>query len=215
MYSYQLENCRCTFTFDEPAEKLCRSIFATKYLSGANMTSDYKKLSFHASHAEPLLSFVNRQSNKSSSFTYHRAILLIKYIGSQLFQLEKQNASLLWMDIEHIFVINKQFMFYFGNEHVADIDQETKKINFCILEHMSNHPFAAPEFKMIKTIPATVPHQAPYYSLGAITSYCLFGDIDPQNISPDIFGPIVDTKLYWFLLRAIEINPNKRNYLFV
>ena len=119
------------------------------------------------------------------------------------------------MDIEHIFVINRQFMFYFGSDHVVEMRQETKELIFSVPEHMSNHPFAAPEFQLVKTIPAIIPHQAPYYSLGAITTYCLFGDIDPQNIRPDDFGPIVDTKLYWFLLRAIERNPKKRNYLFV
>ena len=49
MYTYELKNNRCTFTFEDSAESLCRSIFATKLLSGMTLnTSTYKTFSFHA-----------------------------------------------------------------------------------------------------------------------------------------------------------------------
>lgn len=214
MYTYEIRDNRCTFTFDERAEELCRSISSMKYLTGFTMTPTYDKLSFHAHDVRRLADFVDRKPNNRTEFTYQQAVSMIKHLGGQLFHLERQNRSVLWLDIQHVFVINRQHFFYFGDDDVVLLATAEAMI-FSVPTQLSSHPFAAPEFNEIIALPGRVPRQAPYYSLGAMIASCLFSDIDPQNISLSHLSPIIGTKLYWFLLRATEPCPTKRSLLFV
>ena len=214
MYTYEIRDNRCTFTFDERAEELCRSISSMKYLTGFTMTPTYDKLSFHAHDVRRMADFVDRKSNKLAAITYQQAVSMIKHLGGQLFHLERQKRSVLWLDIQHVFVINRQHFFYFGNDDVVPLTT-SDAMAFSVPTQLSTRSFAAPEFTEIESLPAHIPRQAPYYSLGAMIAFCLFSDIDPQNISLVQLSPIMDTKLYWFLLRATEPCPKKRSLLFV
>ena len=215
MYTYELINNRCTFTFEDSAESLCRSIFATKLLSGMTLNSStYKTFSFHAYKIQTLEEYVDRKSNQFTNFHYEEALIMAKHLGEQLFHLEKQGNSLLWMDIEHILVINKCIFFYFGNNQVVS-RTSTGFMTFSTPTLLSKHLFTAPEFSGINSLPVLIPSQAPYYSLGAIIIYCLFPNIDPQNISREDMASIKESKLFWFLLRAIKDDPRKRRLFLV
>ena len=217
MYTYDLNNLRCTFTFEENAEDLYRSILQTNLLSNLFIDSnDYKSFRFHAYKIQTLEEFINRKANKFTKFTYDDSLIMAKHLGAQLFCLEKNNLSFLWMDIQHVFVINNCFFLYFGNEHIASLKSKSKGyMTFSTPALMSKHNFAAPEFSGIQSLPVLIPHQAPYYSLGALIIYCLFPNIDPKNISKKDMAPIKESKLFWFLLRAIQDDPRKRRLLFV
>ncbi len=214
MYTYELRDNRCTFTFDTSSEALCRSIFATKLLSGTTANPAYTKLSFHAHCIHSLEEFVRRQPNQSTLFTYADALNMVKDLGAQIFHMEKQARSLLWLDMDHVFVVNRQHFFYFGHSHVTTTYSD-RTMMFSTPTQLSRHRFVAPEFSDISALPASLNQAAVYYSLGAMTIYCLFADVDPQNIRIADMMPILDTKLYWFLLRATERDPNKRVLLFV
>ena len=118
------------------------------------------------------------------------------------------------MDYEHILVINKCIFFYFGNNQVVS-RTSTGLMTFSTPTLLSKHLFTAPEFSGINSLPVLIPSQAPYYSLGAIIIYCLFPNIDPQNISREDLASIKESKLFWFLLRAIKDDPRKRRLLLV
>lgn len=215
MYTYKLNNNRCFFTFEESAEQLCRSLFATNLLSGMSFqSSTYKTFSFHAYKIQTLEEFIDRKSNKFTNFRYEDALIMIKHLGQQLFHLEKQKHSLLWMDIQHVLVINDCYFFYFGNEQIVP-RTSSGLMTFSTPTLLSKHLFTAPEFSGINSLPVVIPHQAPYYSLGAIIIYCLFPNIDPRNITKEDMAPIKETKLFWFLLRATNDDPRKRRLLFV
>ena len=215
MYTYEIKNNRCTFTFEENAADLCRSILHTKKLSGiAFDSSDYKILSFHAYKIQTLEEYINRKSNQFTDFHYEDALVMARHIGEQLFHLERQECSLLWMDIQHVMVINKCIFFYFGNDHIMS-KKSAGYMTFSTPTPISKHIFAAPEFSGIQSLPVLIPHQAPYYSLGALIIYCLFPNINPKNISKEDMAPIKESKLFWFLLRAIKDDPRKRRLLLV
>ena len=118
------------------------------------------------------------------------------------------------MDIQHVIVINNCYFFYFGNEHIVP-RTSSGFMTFSSPTLMSKHLFAAPEFSGIQSLPVLIPYQAPYYSLGALIIYCLFPNIDPKHISKEDMAPIKESKLFWFLLRAIQDDPRKRRLLFV
>lgn len=214
MYDYELKNNRCTFTFQDSAEHLYRSISATKSLSGCMCSSDYRKISFHAHDVEPLDKFLIRTTGPRMKVSYHQAVRMITHIGSQLYHLERQKKSLLWLEIGNIYVINNNYFFYFGNQEVVSLDAQDN-ILFFTPRDISSNGFIAPEYLSVRTIPSLVPKQAPYYSLGAIVIYCMFSDINPRDILLSDLDSIIDTKLYWFLRRAIVKQPRRRVLLYV
>ena len=214
MFQIETRDNRCVITFDKPMETLCRSIFAMKELSGLTVNSEYTVLSFFANCVEKLEQYINRHANQSTSFTYEDAINMTEQLCGQLFHLNRQNKSLLWMDIENIYIVDKYYFIYICDEHIMEINDSGNMILTTPVD-LSAHRFSSPELKLITTLPAEIRSEASYYCLGAIVIYCLFPDINPQQITIDQLKPIIDTKLYWFLLRSIESNPLRRRLLFV
>lgn len=216
MYSYVCKDLRVYFTFEEPAQELCRSILLTKYLSGGTVSKDCKKLSFHAHDIKPLNEFVNKQSNNFTDFTYEHAMKMITHLSHQIYHLENMETSFLWMDPKDIYVINNQYFLCFGNAYVRPCSLAKKRyMTLSTPISISKYKFASPDYKGINALPVLIPYQASYYSLGAIVIYCLFPKIDPSYISPEHLKSIKGTKLYWFLLRSIADDPSKRYLLFV
>ena len=83
MYTYELNNLRCTFTFEENAEDLYRSILQTNLLSNLFIDSnDYKSFRFHAYKIQTLEEFINRKANNFTKFTYDDSLIMAKHLGA-------------------------------------------------------------------------------------------------------------------------------------
>ena len=216
MYKYECKDLRAYFTFEEPAQVLCRSILLTKYLSGGTISKDNKKLSFHAHEIKPLDKFVNKQKNNFTDFTYEHAMNMITHLSHQLYHLENMESSFLWIDPKDIFVVNNQYFLCFGNAYVTSCPLGHKRyMKLSTPISINKYKFASHDYKGINSLPVIIPYQASYYSLGAIVISSLFPGIDPSYISPEQIKSIKGTKLYWFLLRTIADDPTQRRLLFV
>ena len=82
------------------------------------------------------------------------------------------------------------------------------------------HCFCSPELLLVNSLPASVHYKTSYYSLGLLAIFCLFdydgrcSSIDNQNILA-VLEPILNTKLYFYLLRCLSVHKENRHLLFV
>ena len=88
--------------------------------------------------------------------------------------------------------------------------------------------FCSPELLRIDSLPASVHYKTSYYSLGLLAIFCLFGydgrcsTFDNaahvygshQNIL-SVLEPILNTKLYFYLLRCLSVHAENRHLFFV
>ena len=79
--------------------------------------------------------------------------------------------------------------------------------------------FICPEIKNMKQLPFRIVYSASYYHLASLIIYCMFhknicfiGDDAVEALSG---SGIVNTKLYWFLIRCLHNDPLKRVLLWV
>ena len=81
--------------------------------------------------------------------------------------------------------------------------------------------FSSPEIINTNKLPALIHYKSCYYSLGLLIVFCYFGeyllkgnDIPSKESLEFSLKPIYLSKLYWFLLRCLQDNPEKRTLLY-
>jgi hypothetical protein len=80
-----------------------------------------------------------------------------------------------------------------------------------------NKSFISPEFEQFqktKTLPYHIHFKSGYYSFGLLCIYCI---LTRKNLpyTKESLQPILDTKIYWFLIRVLNENPSERRYICV
>lgn len=146
----------------------------------------------------------NKKAN-GEGFGYDLGVLLAQNLGQQLFYLEKQGYTFAWLNLDNILVVDESQFICFELDQLKRF--EKSEITFT--EPFSlNSPFLAPEIKRLYTLPSSVDYRAVYYSLGVLICICLFNE-------PVVSESILHTKLYWFLLRCLEKDPERRSLLFI
>ena len=81
------------------------------------------------------------------------------------------------------------------------------------------HCFCSPELLRMDSLPASVHYKTSYYSLGLLAVFCLFGydgrcSSDLQQVYVSL-QPILNTKLYFYLLRCLSLHSENRHLFFV
>jgi hypothetical protein len=79
--------------------------------------------------------------------------------------------------------------------------------------------FVCPEIKELNQLPFRIVYSATYYHLASLIIYCMFH----KNIcfhsggtsSLEVLYPIVNTKLYWFIIRCLHKDASKRILLWI
>lgn len=117
------------------------------------------------------------------------------------------------------FIIVDGLFIFLNDNKIFDLDITNEKI--VIDKYFNNRGFdsyfISPEFFNGNMIPRMIPKSSTYYSLGCLIIFCLFGNIPKPNerdIKNSIEG-IIATKLYWCLLRCMELDSKKRQLYFI
>lgn len=79
-----------------------------------------------------------------------------------------------------------------------------------------NKAFHSPEFMEFiskKTLPYAIHYKSGYYSFGLLCKYCFLSRTSTPADADT--APITNTKIYWFLKRVLQENPNERRYICV
>jgi hypothetical protein len=201
------------YDFANPQEQLIKSLIDLKFLSRLTTSNSYKRIEFFAQDICNLPTYLERveRTRGRPNLSYEEAVQCATDIGKQLFHMEKQNQSWLFLNKEKVFVINNHHFIYLGED-----TKETKKTNNSLCEHITittppftkrevtnNNIIIAPELVSLSTLPYNINSRCVYYSLGSLVSSCLHS-----------LEEIRDTKLYWFLMRCMKTSPSERSLIF-
>jgi hypothetical protein len=151
-------------------------------------------------------------SQRREKLQYDECVKLAQCIGQQLFYLEKYAHTFSWFNNDNILVIDESSFLCVGLEQLMPVDA-FGRIWFTT-PFSNKQPHIAPEIKRLYILPSYVTYKAAYYSLGSLITFLLV-DAEYGELYKNIIGFIADTKLYWFLLRCIDDEPNARLLLFV
>ena len=191
----------------------------------------YNSLNFHAESVIPLNIYLQNLHSQNKKMSYNTIIHMIWYLKNQQEFLEKNNYGFYCLGINDILVINDNKFICINpciikELNLNDENKKTKTITF--YSPFSRTEFISPEILEITSIPATISHKCFIYSLGSLAIYCfsridisktVFQEIDDTHLVYkdilDILKPISQTKLYWWFLKSLCIDCDKRSFMFI
>ena len=209
--------------FIYPSKALIASFTQTNIMTGYTITDNYKAVLFHSPSIQKF--------NQKQKITFDVIIKMIYCLSLQLdFLIKNYNKCFIGYSSKNILVIDGNKFIYIPNEEdIYDINRMNDKIT---ITFPFNHTdfYQSPETLSIKTIPSDIHYKSVYFSLGClIIDY--FNRYDNQsnnqnnnqsnNQSNKKYEELLDTlliknsKLYYFLKRCLNKEPEKRTVLYI
>jgi len=163
-------------------------------------------VTFRATSVQNLAEFVEKKKHRIS---YDDAIRLFLHLKNQLEFLDAHQRSIASFALEDIIVIDNRLFLDLNQDKVVVKD---KKGNLEIIHPIKKDPFCAPELCKA-SLPAYIPSQASFFSLAALTTFCITNDT--QKDYPKALESIWQTPLYWALIRCLHKDPKNRYLLMI
>ncbi len=199
-------------------EKLKKKLKITKEKKGKSFT-------FEGISVESLPHLLSRKGTLSYRHLKH----LFLDIGKQLEGLEKDNFGHLFFRLEDIVRVEldettqeggtgKDISFlYLNTDNFLPLNDKFLTIS---RPFDKSKLFFSPEMKNINHFPVNIPISSQFYGLSLLVSFCLRKDdtkIKVLNLDNfrQYLSSIENTKLYWALLRCLQLDPDDRVYLFI
>ena len=174
-------------------------------------TMDDKSIFFNAFSVTTLKEF--QQTLKNPNIKYQKTLQLILSLGQQLeYLIETENVSFYEYNPENVIVIDGTIFIYLSNNLMRVFKKHTMEFTFPFIR--APHLLISPELAKIQNIPSTVNHKTIYYSLGLLSlSFLLNERIGEFHLEQIDF--LKNTKLYWLLLRCLDLDPSKRTIVYL
>lgn len=207
-----------TYSFNVNNTNLYKSFF--NYILekiGGEKTND--KLVFKAKSIETLGELLK---TKQKQLSYYHSNLLFLNIGKQLQLLQKDGYGILNLHIEDIVIINgdaerfRSFMLFLNLEDCKSLTNGFYEIT---TPFDKKFKYNSPELRSITTIPSPIVYfNSIIYSLSMLITDCMepmerkiyeYKDLEAH------LEFILETKLFWALLRCLNDQPNERYYLYI
>jgi len=187
-------------------------------LSLAFIDTETNELCFHAKTVFKLDALLKKQKYK---LTERQILCLIQSLSFQIKWFESNNLTFLGWNLEDIIVIDDFYFFISTNKFLQPFHFHLG-MDFIELFIPCEKPyFSSPEIVNINKLPASIHYKSCYYSLGLLIVFCSFGeyllkgnDIPSKERQENILKPIYLSKLYWFLQRCLQDEPEKRILLY-
>lgn len=168
-----------------------------------------KRFTIKASSIYTLKEFLKLNNNK---LPYNLAMELLYHIGNQLQTLERFYLGIPMIEIDDIIVVDEKKFIFINDKKIIEIKKQEIEID----EPIKKTEFISPELSKIKKLPTSVSYKSSFYSLGLLTIFCFLNiKIGGKSDIDEILSIIMNTKLYWALLRLLKKNPKDRNYLII
>lgn len=141
---------------------------------------------------------------------------MIVYLGSQLGILHKHSLGFLVFNLKHISVLDDKYFIFNSFNDLCKLDSnENLMCNFPIdiqkNEKNRNNIFIAPELKNNVILPIITNISSSYYSFGLLCVRSLgISDVGDLNLDA-----IYNSRIYYFLKRCLENDPNKRYFIYL
>lgn len=227
-YAYRTSPDRCTIYFSNPQETFCRALLAAKTMDSIVVSPDFTTLSFSIRNGSfrPFPRVANCSQSQAARhgpdvapiFSYSACVRMIAALGRQISSMEQLHHTFAWLDCRDMYLVNNTCV-YLGIDSMCALNTHTQDAEHFTLSSMIPPPqpslFLAPEIRGAERLPSRFSRTAVYHSLGSFANYCLSGDNEDTFVSTSFGRSIVDTKLYWFVLRCMHTMPDKRLMLFV
>ena len=172
--------------------------------------------------------YLNQQGEKKRNqdnfnlLNYHETLIMIHDLNKQNdFLINHYSCGFFCIDLNNILVIDSSIFISIQPKFIRKLNLNNFIFKYPFSRSNST-TFFSPEIIALNSIPANIPYECFYYSLGSLSIYCLFGikilSSDFNNHSIDkifkILKPIYQTKLYWTILKAIDIDIEKRTLIY-
>ena len=142
--------------------------------------------------------------HKKRLLDYHQGLQLSMCLAVQMAALVSINKGVLFFSDKDITILDDEWFLLTNLDNVVPIIDN----NTIMLSHpISFHGFLSPEIKNISELPFKTNISCSYYSLALLV-------IDAMGIDPSL-DQIAESKLYYFLNRCLQENPEKRFILFI
>jgi hypothetical protein len=195
-----------TITISQKNEILLKSILPI--LNGSYITDSYKQIFFYADSVVSLKEYIN-----NNKINYNFTLSMMQYLTQQQQYLEERGYSFYTFSLNHIWVIDDQYIIStndtikIGPKNILTFYKPFLKGDFC-----------SKEIFLAEMLPFKIHYKQTYTSFIVLAIYCLFQidiNILVNSLSSikEILIPIINTKLYWFLLRCIE--EEERHLIFI
>ena len=155
---------------------------------------------------------------KKNDFSYAMCMSLFLDIGEQIEKLQEMGMGYLTINPEDVVFIqsdrNNFSMIFLNLENYFDVKNNVLEIS----KPYKKTYYFSPQIKNITQIPTKINYtQNIFYSLSMVVCNCLKsieGDYTFEDYKKHL-DCILETKLYWALLRCLKDKPEDRFYLFI
>jgi hypothetical protein len=201
-------------------EKLIKSFIKTKIIRGATVTNDYTLVTFNAKTIKTLNQFQEELwiKNKTKQLPFSDILRMTYQLSTQLkYIIENYKETFLGYNKENILVIDDTDFLYLPPNH--DLYNINSEDNITITSPFNSKDFyLSPEMSKLKEIPSYIHYKCVYYSLGYLLIDCLQVQNQNQTQNQNILLDnllLKETKLYYFIKRALSEDPKNRFLLYL
>jgi hypothetical protein len=205
-------------------ECFIKSLLETKILDSGITDENYKTITFSARSVKTLQDFLNFKKECKTPVEYNTWIHMLWSLEKQQEYLNQNYCGFYKLHLDDIIVINETFFICVNPKVIMDI----VKGKFRFYSPFNRVGFVSPEIANLTFVPAEISTKTFYYSLGALTLYCMYdynicdGSLKEIDKTQMVYKKIVEltkdiqfTKLYWSLMRSLCVESDKRVLLFV
>lgn len=217
-----------TLTFNRSEYNIINSVLKPRLIRGASTNDSYTSIVFNAKSVKTL-----EQHRRDNLEKYGNKQMLISDVAQMLttlstqlsYLINKEGCSFLGYNTSDILVINDNIYIYTLSTYLLQIDSHSKLISISRpFSHMD--ALFSPEVLKITELPSYVHYKTVYFSLGLLMlnmllqcnnyylDYLQHSDVSIL-ISAIDNHPIKYTKLYWCILRCLELRPEDRYILYL
>jgi hypothetical protein len=142
--------------------------------------------------------------DKKKHLDYHQGLQLAMCLAVQLAALVSINKGVLFFSDKDITILDDEWFLLTNLDNIVPIVNNN---TIMLSQPISFHGFLSPEIKNISELPFKTNISCGYYSLALMV-------IDALGINPSL-DQIAESKLYYFLNRCLQENPDNRFILFI
>uniref|UniRef100_A0A6C0EEP5 Uncharacterized protein n=1 Tax=viral metagenome TaxID=1070528 RepID=A0A6C0EEP5_9ZZZZ len=175
--------------------------------------------------------------------SYDQAIFMADSLCRQVILFAGYGWGFYCFSLDNVYVVDNHNFIYLGIEHLIEVGEKIIHFTVPFREKTAilqggggdTNLFICPEIKNIKQLPSNIRYSATYYHLASLIIYCMFhknicfsgvgvevgdegdhgGDNGGDNGGVQTLSAIVNTKLYWFLIRCLHNDDSKRILLWI
>lgn len=161
---------------------------------------------------------------------YEEVIKFIYDIGILIKSLEKHNKFIFCFSLKDIIIIDNSIFLFINTNKIVNKSNNSEyiQLNYPI-SNEKDMQFISNKINM-NSLPFKCHYSYSYYNLGLMILYLLTGqsyeknreinynnkiNIDYNEYNTELLLPFIGTKLYFFLMRCLNVNENDRCFLYI